>query len=354
MKHIIPDFEKINIPLLSYFHVYFDLGTANTRISIKDKGIVLSEPTILGYNKKIHEYIFFGKEAKQVVGKVPDYIEIQRPIINSVISNFDGEAALLRTCVQRSVFPYVNKFMFLKPAMAASAAVPSTATEIELKAVEEVLYKIGMSHVSLYEKQLVTALGCGLDIFLHNPVFLIDMGAGLITLSIVSGGGVVTEKTLKNAGDHMNKLIYNYVYFKHALVLGESTCEEIKITLLNYVGEEKSMTVRGKSLETGLPKTAKIKTSDVKEAVSATMQQIADTAKEVIELSPPEMVDEIFKHGIILTGGMATIPGIETYLGKELDLTVKKSEQKEHATINGLVRLARRKEHARTLKIRVP
>ncbi len=354
MKQIIPDFENITIPLLSHFEVFFDLGTANTRLAIKDKGVVLSEPTVLGYNKKTHEYIFFGREAKQIIGKVPDYIEIQRPIVNSVISNFDAEAALLSTCVQRAVTPYISKFLFLKPALSAAAAVPSTATEIELKAVEEVLYKIGMSRVSLYEKQLVTALGCGLDIFLHNPVFLIDMGAGLITLSIVSGGGVVTEKTLKNAGDHMNKLIYNYVYFKHALVLGESTCEELKITLLNYTGEEKILTVRGKSLESGLPKTAKLKTGDIKEAVSATMQHIADTAKEVIELSPPEMVDEIYKHGIVLTGGMASIPGVEIFLGKELNLKVKKSEQKEHATINGLMRLSRRKEKARMMKIHVP
>jgi rod shape-determining protein MreB and related proteins len=354
MFNFIPNLEKIHVPLLSYFQIYVDMGTSKTRIAIKDKGIVLSEPSVLGYNKKVREYIFFGREAKQIIGKVPDYITIEKPVVNGIIHNFDAEAALIDTFIEKSVYPYINRFLFIKPSLEVGAAVPSTATEIEQKAAEEVLYKIGVSRVSLYEKQLVTAIGCGFNVFLHQPIFLIDLGAGLIEISVISGGGIVTQKTLKTAGDHMNKLIYNYVYLKHAMVLGESTCEELKINLANFTGEEKTMAVRGKSLESGLPKSIKIKSADVKEALLPTMHQIVDAAKEVIEVSPPEIVDEIFKRGLILTGGLSQIAGIDTFFSKELNVQARCSEHKDNATINGLMRLGRRKEYMQRLKIQVP
>jgi rod shape-determining protein MreB len=148
----------------------------------------------------------------------------------------------------------------------------------------------------------------------------------------------------------MNKLIYNYLYLKYGIILGETTIEDTKIQLLNFNGEEKTETVRGKSLETGLPKAIKVKSSDIREALLANFNQILDTIKEVIELSPPEVVDELYKNGLILTGGVANAPAIDAYFKEELKIDVKIAEQKDTATISGLMRTGRRKDYKERLQ----
>lgn len=344
MYNFIEVFKKIHIPFLSSLHIYFDLGTSTTRIAIKDKGVVLREPTYLGYNSKIKEYIFFGREAKTIVGKTPDFIKISRPIISGILSDFDAEVALIEHFIKKSVYPYFSQSRILKPTLRALSIVPSVATEIEHKAVEEALEKAGCSAAYLVEKPLAVSAGCGFDIFSHHPFFVVDMGGGLIELSIVSGGGIVAQKTIKNAGEHMNKLIANYAYLKHGIILGETTCEDLKINLLNFTGEDKTIMVRGKSLETGLPKSVRMKTSDIKEALLSSFNQIVDAVKELLEVSPPEIADEVFRGGITLTGGMAAIEGIDQYFSQELKISVNIAENYTDATLNGLMAIDRNKE----------
>ncbi len=339
MLSIIKKFKKINLPFLSSFKVYFDLGTTNTRIAIKNKGIVLREPTYLGYNAKIREYIFFGAEAKTIVGKTPDFIHIIRPIVNGILYDFDAEVAYLYNAVEKAVRPYLSQYKFIKPPIQGVTCTPTIATEIEQKAVEEALLKSECTDVIIVEKALATAAGCGFDIFSHEPHFVIDLGGGLIELSIVSGGGIVGLRALKTAGENMNKLIGNYTYLKHGIVLGEATCEDIKIKLLNFSGEEKTLNVRGKSLETGLPKTIKLKSSDIREALISQFHHIVDAAKELIELSAPEIADAVFKNGIALTGSMASIPGIEKFFIEELKIDTYVVKHYTDATIYGLMKL---------------
>jgi rod shape-determining protein MreB len=233
-------------------------------------------------------------------------------------------------------------------------AIPSVATEIEQKAVEEVFYKLGVSRVHLIEKSLATATGCGFNVFLHKPVLVVDLGGGLIDIAVISGGGVVMHKTLRTAGEHMNKLLYNYIHLKHGVILGEATCEELKVELFGFLGEDKTLNVRGKSLETGLPKSVKIKTADVKEALLSAINQITDAIKEVVELSPPEVVDEIYTNGFLLTGGLANVPGIDTFFSEELNLKASIAPNKEHATVHGLMRIGRRRETLQRLRIDTP
>lgn len=337
MFNFIEKIRKIQVPFFSSLHVYFDLGTSTTRIAIKDKGIVLRESTYLGYNSKIKEYIFFGKEAKTILGKTPDFIKIIRPLNNGILSDFDAQVALIDFFIKKSIYPYFSQTKLLKPTLRALTCVPSIATEIEYKAVEEALEKSGCSSAHLVEKPLATTAGCGFDIFSHHPHFVIDLGGGLIELSIVSGGGIVTQKTLKNAGEHMNKLIANYSYLKHGIILGEKTCEDLKINILRFSGDEKTAMVRGKSLETGLPKSVRMKTSDVKEALLTSFNQIADSIKELIEISPPEIADEVFKSGITLTGSMSAIEGIDEFFSQELKFPVSRAEHFSDATIHGLM-----------------
>lgn len=346
--------KKIQLPSLSNLQVCFDLGTSNTRIAVKDKGIVLKEATCLGMNKKINEFIFYGAEAKRIIGKVPDFISIVRPMTNSIIANFDAEVALVKTFIDKAISPYMMNYPLLKPRLEILTAVPSLATEIEQKAVEEVFFKTAAGKVNIIEKSLANAIGCGFNVFAHKPILIVDLGGGLIEIAIISGGGIVTHKSLKNAGEHMNKLIYNYVYLKHGLILGETTCEELKIQLLNFKNQEKTMIVRGKSLETGLPKSAKIKSGDIKEALLTNINQILDGIKEVIELSPPEVVDEVYNQGIILTGGLANIEGIDMFFSQELKIETHVVEHPENSLINGLSKLIVHKDKLQILRINLP
>jgi rod shape-determining protein MreB len=339
MFNFIQNLQKIKLPF-SHIELYFDLGTAQTKIGIKDKGVILRESTYLGFNTKMKEYIFFGKEAKSIVGKTPEFIKIIRPVVNGVISDFDAEVSLLKKFLEQSVYLYFSNKL-IKPPIRSIAIVPTIATEIEQKAVEEALLKAGSSEVYCIEKSLATASGCALNIFSHEPNLIVDLGGGLIELTIISGGGIVSQKTLKTAGDHMNKLIYNYVYLKYGVILGEATCESLKIDLLNFINDEKTTTIRGKSLETGLPKSVRITTSDIKEALLTNFNQIADGIKELIESTQPEILDELLKRGIILTGGLAQIRGIDRFFSNEVKIDVSRVEDVENTTIYGLMRIAK-------------
>jgi rod shape-determining protein MreB len=339
MSNFISKLGKIQLPFFSSLHAYFDLGTSLTRIAVRDKGVVLREATYLGYNSRTKEYIFFGTEAKTILGKTPDFIQIVRPTVNGILSDFDAEVAFIDYCIDKSINPYVSERWLIKPTIHALASAPSIATEIEKRAVEESLAKAGIRSVTVIERAIATAAGCGFDVFSHHPHYIIDLGAGLIELSIVSGGGIVAQRSLKNAGEHMNKQISSYVYMKHGILLGENTCEELKKELLNFTEEETTTTVRGKSMETGLPKSVKLKTGDIKEALTATFHQIVETTKELIEVSPPEVADEVFKNGIALTGNMASIPGLDHFFSKELKIETYVAKHYADATIYGLMNL---------------
>ena len=351
MINLIDVIKKIKLPFLHNFEIYFDLGTSVTKIAIRDKGVILREATYLGINQKVKEYLFFGHEAKSIVGKTPDFIKIIRPVVAGVISDFDAEVALLSKFLERSAYLYFSN-NWIKPTLRGIASVPSNATEIEQKAVEEALYKIGMSQVLLVEKPLATAAGCDLNVFSHQPTLIADLGGGLIELSIVGSGGIISQKTLKNGGDHMNKIIYNYVYLKYGIILGDASCENLKISLLNFNNEEKVLIIRGKSLESGLPKTVRVKSSDIKEALLTSFNSIVDSIKELIESSPPEIVDEVLQRGIILTGGLSKIPGLDKFIAEDIKIDVIINPNSEWATVSGLMRLGANEEQLEKLIIR--
>jgi len=351
MVNFIEKVKKIKLPFFQRMDICVDLGTANTRIAILTKGIVLEEPTYIGKNIKTDEFIFFGTEARTIVGKTPEFVKISRPVVSGVISDFDAEVALMKMNIQKSIDPYLEKYHFLKPTLRAIVTVPHKATEIEQKALEEVFSKIGFSEVFLIDSPIASAAGCGINIYSHHPHLITNLGAGIIELAVLSGGGIVSEKTIRNGGDHMNHLIANYAYLKYGILLGEITCDELKIELLNFSDEEKTITVRGKSLENGLPKSVRIKSYDIREALMNNFIQIVDTIKELIEMSPPEVVDEIFDRGIYLTGGIANIPGIDKYFSQELKITCLVPQQPASTSIHGLLKIARNEEDIKRLSL---
>lgn len=337
-------FDNLQTQFISGFKIYLDLGTSTTRIGAADKGVILKEPSYLAYNSLAHEYIFFGDEAKNILGKTPEFLTIVRPMISGIVSDFDAEVALVKKFLERSIHPYMNQYFLLKPPLTALATFPSIATEIEQKAVEEVALKAQCTTVTLIKKPLATAAGCGINILSHTPHLIVDMGGGLIEISIVSGGGIVAAKTLKNAGEHMDKLIGSYAYLKHGITLGEATCKKLKIECFNLDNKDGVMLVRGKSLENGLPKSVKIRTGDIKEALINSFAQVADAVKDLIEFSPPEVVDEIFDSGMYLTGGLSSVSGIESFFKEELKIEVVKPPHFADASIYGLIAIDKQKD----------
>jgi len=341
--NFIQNLKKIQSSFLNSFDVCFDFGTSNTRIAIKDIGIILRQPSVLGLNTKTKDYIFYGNEAKKVTGKTPNFIKIIKPVVNGIISNFDAQQALIQHFINTSLQHYLSSYKIIKPVLRAVVAVPYTTTEIEKKAVEEVLYKLNFSSVFLIEKPVANVSGAGFNPLSHQPTLIIDLGGGLIEAAIISGGGIVSEKTMKNAGDNFNQIIANYIYLKHGLILGELTCEQVKQSLLNFKSEEKTITVRGKSLENGLPKSIRLKSGEIKESLYTIISQIIDITKELIEISPPEVVDEIYNQGIFLSGGLANVLGIDQFISKEVKISVNIAQNPSDTTINGLLRICNSK-----------
>jgi rod shape-determining protein MreB len=350
MFHFIQNIVK-SISPFTQLQVSFDLGTHTTKIGLKGKGVVLREPTCAALRiQPTKEYLFFGSDAKQILGKTPEFLQIIKPIVNGIVSDFDTEVALLRFYIDKAITPYTQS-MFIKPPIHAITAVPTIATEIEQKAVEEALLKAGCSFVSMIKKPLATASGAGFNVFFHKPHLVVDIGAGMTEISVISGGGIVNYKALKQAGDYMDRVIANYIHLKHGVVLGEATCEKLKISCLNFSGAEVTELARGKSLENGLPKSVKIRSSELREALTPTYTLIIDTIKELIEMSPPEVVNDIYQEGILLTGKAALIPGFATFIGDELKIEVVVPEHAAEATIYGLLKIADAPTHLKSVRI---
>jgi len=350
MFYFIRNFAQ-SISPFTQLRVAFDLGTHTTKIGLKGKGVLLREPTCAALRTQpTREYLFFGTEAKQILGKTPEFLHIVKPMVNGIVSDFDTEVALLRYYIDKALTPYTRKLL-IKPPIHAIAAVPTIATEIEQKAVEEALLKAGCSSVSMIRKPLATAAGAGFNVFFHKPHLVVDIGAGITEISVISGGGIVSYKSLKQAGDYMDKVIANYIHLKHGVILGEATCEKLKIACLTFEETEITELVRGKSLENGLPKSVKIRSSELREALTPTYTLIIDTIKELIEMSPPEIVNDIFQEGILLTGKAALIPGFGSFISKELKIEVVIPEHASEATIYGLLKICDSPDHLKTVRI---
>ncbi len=330
------------IPLKKTF-VAVDFGTSTTRIGIEEKGIVLREPSFVGYNMKTGQAIFFGQEAKDIYGKAPEFIKVIKPMENGIISDFDASVILIAEFLKKSVYPYYSQ-SFIKKGLAAFTVVPTTSTEVEQKALQEACLKAGFQEAFLIEKPLAAAYGSDLPIFSKTPVFIIDIGGGIIEIAIIIMGGIVKSKVLKLGGDHMDKLIINYLHLKYGLTIGEQTAENLKNELFNLKDKKKVLTIRGKSLENGLPKSVRVTSQDIQEALGTVTNQLIDGIKEIIEAVPPEIIDGLMRNGITITGQLAEIGGLADEVMNEVKIPIHISNNPESSTIRGLMKFFRKPE----------
>lgn len=299
-------FEKI----LGVFSqdIGIDLGTANTLVYVKGKGVVLNEPSVVAINQKTKQVLSIGEEAKMMVGRTPAYIVAIRPLADGVISDFEVTEQMLKYFIQKTQ----KQRLSLSPRPRVVVGVPYGVTEVERRAVEEAAISAGAREVYLIEEPLAAAIGARIPVQDAAGNMIVDIGGGTTEVAVISLGGVVSSRSLRIAGDEMNEDITNFARDNFNLSLGLKTAEEIKIAIGSAipVGDKKTYPMRGRDLVTGLPKEIMIDDEVVRRAISKSVKAIVDSVKDTIEEAPPELVADIIERGICLAGGGALLTGL--------------------------------------------
>jgi rod shape-determining protein MreB and related proteins len=297
-----------------------DLGTANTLVYLKDKGIIMNEPSIVAINIRNDQIIAIGEEAKKMLGKTPSHISITKPLTAGVISDFEVAEKMIKhfiTKVQKESFG-----LFSRPRVVIG--IPLDITEVERKAVEDACRSAGAREVFLIEQPLAAAIGARLPIQEAIGNMVVEIGGGTTEIAIISLSGIVTWKSLKIAGIELDENIINYVRENFNLLLGEKTAEEIKIKIGNVYNEDPNLEhhVRGRDLLTGLPKEITLTSKQVKEAIIKSIKKITEQIKDTLEETPPELVADIYERGLILSGGGALLGGLDKLIHQETKIPV--------------------------------
>ncbi len=298
-----------------------DLGTANTLVWVKGKGIVIREPSVIARNKKTKEILAMGTAAKKMLGKTPQSIETIRPLKDGVISDFDATQVMLSTYIKSvhesgTVIPKI-------PRPRVVIGIPSGVTEVERRAVSDAAISSGAREAHLIEEPMAAAIGAGLPIESPSGTFVVDIGGGTTEIAAISLGGIVVGRSIRIAGDEMTEAVINYVRLKYSLLLGETTAEEVKINIGTCVNDKENFfVVRGRDLEKGLPKSIKLSSLEIQEALAPTIREIVATIVEVLEETPPELVSDIMEHGIVMAGGGSLLRGIDKIVAEESKMPV--------------------------------
>lgn len=316
-----------------------DLGTVNTLVAVKGKGIVIREPSVVAIHKKTRQVLAIGTEAKRMLGRTPAVIEAVRPLRDGVISDFDTTEAMLRHFIQRvHSTPGSTSWRMPKiPRPRVVIGVPSGVTEVESRAVQDAALSAGAREAFLIEEPMAAAIGAGLKIEEPDGNFIVDVGGGTTEIAVISLGGMVINKSLRIAGDEMDQDIITYMRMRYGMLIGERTAEEIKIELGSaaLLPKEKDTIVRGRELATGLPKSIKISSTEIREALSSTITQIINTIHEVLEETPPELIGDILERGVIITGGGALIRGLDKRISDETKMPVWVAEDPLTTVVRG-------------------
>lgn len=296
-----------------------DLGTANTLVYMRGKGIIINEPSVVAVNQKTGRVVAVGAEAKAMLGRTPKHIEAVKPIVDGVISDFEVTEEMLYYLVNKA--ERGNKKLFGPRVV---VGVPSAITNVETRAVRDAARSAGAKEVYIVEEPMAAAIGMRLPV--KDPVgsMIVDIGGGTTDIAVISLGGVVAAKNVRVAGEKLNSDIGSFIRSEFKILIGEKTAEDIKISIgsVESLGQPVEYTAKGRDLVTGLPKEVIITDSDVREAISQSVYTIIESAKEVLEKTPPEIVADIMQRGIYLAGGGALLKGFANLLEQEVKINV--------------------------------
>ncbi|HZK87137.1 MAG TPA: rod shape-determining protein [Syntrophomonas sp.] len=309
-----------------------DLGTANTLVHVKGKGIVIKEPSVVAIQSQTGKVLAVGEEAKQMIGRTPGNIVAIRPMKDGVIADFDITQAMLKYFINRAM---EQKNIFVRPRIVIS--IPTGCTTVEERAVREAALAAGAKEAYLIEEPMAAAIGAGLPV--HEPTgnLIVDIGGGTTEVAVISLGGIVTAKSVRIAGDKMDTAIISHLKKTYKLLIGERTAEAIKINVGSalWEGPEEFYEVRGRDLVSGLPKTVEISTSEIQIALKETVDQIVDGIKICLEKTPPELASDIMDRGIVMAGGGSLLRGLDQIISRETHMPVYVCEEPLLAVARG-------------------
>lgn len=314
-----------------YKDIGIDLGTANSLLYLKGRGIVIGEPSLAAVNNKTGRVLAIGEEAKKMVGRTPSHITVIRPLVNGVISDFEMTQEILRY-----FFRKINKnrmFSYYR----AVIGVPTNLTEVERKSVEDAVISAGAAKSYIIEEPVAAALGARLPIDEPTANMIVDIGGGTTEIAIISMGGTVTARSLKIAGDRLTEDIIRFVREEFKLAIGEPTAEELKVRIGSAVplDERLELLIRGRDMATGLPREILVKGNQVRSAIHRSLRLIIEAIKETIEVAPPELVGDILKRGIHICGGGSLLKGIDQLIQKETSVAVSVVEDPLTCVVRG-------------------
>ncbi|MEK7641599.1 MAG: rod shape-determining protein [Patescibacteria group bacterium] len=296
-----------------------DLGTANTLVYVRGKGIVVNEPSVVAVNQKTGQVVAVGQTAKDMLGRTPLHITAVRPLVDGVISDFEVTEEMLAYLMKRA-----GEYMPKKPlGPRVVVGVPSGVTNVEVRAVRDATKNAGAREVFIIEQPMAGAIGIRLPI--HEPVgsMIIDIGGGTTDIAVISLGGIVRSKSLKIAGDKLNNDIISYIRNEFKILIGETTAEQVKKDVGAVIpAEPLETTIRGRDLITGLPREVIITDSDIREAIGQSIETLVGATKEVLETTPPEILSDVMKRGVHIVGGGALIKGLDELLSEMLKIPV--------------------------------
>ncbi len=300
-----------------------DLGTANTLVFMKGKGIVMREPSVVAVDVRTDTVLAVGTAAKEMIGRTPGSIVAVRPLKDGVIADFDITATMLKHFIRQTVKPSI----FSKPKVIV--CIPSGVTDVERRAVEDTARQAGAGDVKLIEEPMAAAIGAGLPVFEPTGSLVVDIGGGTSEVAMISLGDIVTACSVRVAGDKFDESIIQYVKKKYNLLIGERTAEEIKIKIGSaypYEGEG-DMQIKGRNLVDGLPKNVVISAAEVRDALADPLSVIVEAIRSTLEKTPPELSADIIDHGIMLTGGGALLRGLDFLVAQETNMPVHVAER---------------------------
>lgn len=322
-----------------------DLGTANILVTIKGKGIVLREPSVISVNTKTGGIVATGFEAKEMVGRTPKEINAIKPLKDGVIADFTATKLLLKNILER----VCKRYNALRPRVLVG--VPSGITEVEERAVEESIIRAGAREVYLIEEPMAAAIGAGIEIEEPSGNIIVDIGGGTTEVAVISLGGIVVSNSLRVAGDELDEDIINYVKKELNLAIGETTAEQVKKELgcAMPLMTEMSMEIKGRDLNNGLPRTETINSSQIEEAMKESIAKIVEVVKATLEKAPPELASDIMEKGIMLAGGGALIQNLDKLISLETGMPVYLAEEPLDCVVKGTEKTLQDIEKLRTV-----
>mgnify|MGYP000816046902 FL=1 len=303
-----------------------DLGTANTLVYIRGKGIIIREPSVVAVDVKMDRVRYVGQEAKDVIGRTPGSIVAVRPLKDGVIADFDMTTSMLQEFIRKAL----KGRAFAGSRVRVIICIPSGVTAVERRAVKEATQNAGAKRVSIIEEPMAAAIGAGLPVADPTGSMIVDIGGGTSEVAVISLGGIVTSRSVRVAGDEFDSSIINYIKKKYNLLIGERTAENIKIAIGSaypYADNEPSMDIKGRNLLNGLPENITVTSEEIREALSEPLSHVIEAIKVTLEKTPPELAADIIDQGIMLAGGGALLKGLDLLIHAETGMPVKVAER---------------------------